>query len=126
MVSVTLDLSTTAPARIGGSVQTDQWHYQGQDWSIAYETRGHRFAPAAFVTGGLDPAATRGDFLKSLQTLEIPLMVVIGEQSPLSSKAEMEALAALSNVWSERLPGSLGLHEDYAAEVAELVLPFLR
>ncbi|MBC7969661.1 MAG: hypothetical protein H7Z11_05950 [Verrucomicrobia bacterium] len=126
MASATLDLSTTAPARIGGSVQTDQWHYQGQDWSIAYETRGHRFAPAAFVTGGLDPAATREDFLKSLQTLEIPLMVVIGEQSPLSSKAEMEALAALPNVWSKRLPGSLGLHEEYAAEVAELVLPFLR
>lgn len=87
---------------------------------------GARFAPAAFVTGGLDPAATREDFLKSLQTLGIPLMVVIGEQSPLSSKAEMEFLAALPNVWSERLPSSLGLHEEYAAEVAELVLPFLR
>lgn len=87
---------------------------------------GARFAPAAFVTGGLDPATAREAFLQPLQTLKTPLLVVVGEQSPAASKAEMEALAACSKVQSERLPGSLGLHEEYAAEVAELILPFLR
>ncbi|XGV99389.1 MAG: alpha/beta fold hydrolase [Leptolyngbya sp. BL-A-14] len=87
---------------------------------------GARFAPAAFVTGALDPAATREDFLKPLQRLNMPMMVVIGDRSPAASKAEMDALAAQPKLQSERLSGSLGLHEEYATEVAELVLPFLR
>ncbi|MBW4472135.1 MAG: alpha/beta hydrolase [Stenomitos rutilans HA7619-LM2] len=87
---------------------------------------GARFAPAAFVTGGLDPVATREAFLQPLQRLKTPLLVLIGDQSPAASKAEMDALAACANVQSVRLPGSLGLHEEYAAEVAQLTLPFLR
>lgn len=87
---------------------------------------GARFAPAAFVTGGLDAVARREDFLKAFQASAVPLMVVIGEQSPPSSRAEMEALASLSKVQSERLPGSLGLYEEYASEVAAIILPFLR
>ncbi len=88
---------------------------------------GARFAPAAFVTGGLDPADNRDNFLKPLHALAaVPLMVVIGEQSPPASNAEMEALASQPTVQSRRLAGSLGLHEEYASEVAELLLPFLR
>ncbi|XHX77295.1 MAG: hypothetical protein RBJ76_23080 [Stenomitos frigidus ULC029] len=87
---------------------------------------GVRFAPAAFVTGDLDPVTKREDFLKLFQTLTVPLLVVIGEQSPPSSKAEMEAVASLAYVQSQQLPGSLGLHEEYAAAVASLVLAFLK
>lgn len=86
---------------------------------------GARFAPAAFVTGALDPATNRDDFLAWFQGLPIPVMVVIGEQSPPKSKAEMEALAGLPGVQLKRLPGTLGLHEEFATEVAEVVLPFL-
>nr|WP_290225769.1 alpha/beta fold hydrolase [Trichocoleus desertorum] len=87
---------------------------------------GARFAPAAFVTGALDPVRDRADFLAWFQPLPTPIMVVIGEQAPPKSKAEMEAIAALPNVESRQMPGSLGLHEEYPAAVAEVVLPFLR
>jgi hypothetical protein len=86
---------------------------------------GARFAPAAFVTGALDPAHSRTDFLHNFQSLSVPLLLVISEQAPSGSKAEMEAIAELPNVQTHRLPGSLGLHEEYAAEVGAIALPFL-
>lgn len=86
---------------------------------------GARFAPAAFVTGALDPATNRDDFLARFQGLSIPVMVVIGEQAPPKSKAEMEVLAELPIVQIKRFPGTLGMHEEYAAEIAEAILPFL-
>lgn len=86
---------------------------------------GARFAPAAFVTGALDPAPNRDNFLAWFQRLSIPVMVVISEQAPPKSKAEMEALAELPGVQIKRLPGTLGLHEEYAAEVSEAILPLL-
>ena len=87
---------------------------------------GARFAPAAFVTGTLDPLQSREELLQIGRSLSIPTMVVIGEQSPPQSKAEMEALAALPDVQSATLPGTLGMHEEYANEVATIVLPFLQ
>ncbi len=87
---------------------------------------GARFAPAAFVTGTLDPVADRDEFLTVGRFLTMPTLVVIGEQSPPQSKAEMEALATLPNIQSVRLPGTLGMHEEEASEVAAIVLPFLR
>jgi pimeloyl-ACP methyl ester carboxylesterase len=86
---------------------------------------GARFAPAAFVTGALDPAANRDEFLSWSQGLSTPVMVVIGEQAPPKSKAEMEALVELPSVQVKRLPGTLGMHEEYAAETVEAILPFL-
>jgi pimeloyl-ACP methyl ester carboxylesterase len=86
---------------------------------------GARFAPAAFVTGALDPATNREEFLAWFQGLSVPVMVVIGEQAPPKSRAEMEALAELPAVQVNRLPGTLGMHEECAAEVAEAALSFL-
>ncbi|MGQ9872668.1 alpha/beta fold hydrolase [Leptodesmis sp.] len=86
---------------------------------------GARFTPAAFVTGTLDPIADRDEFLTVGRSLTMPTLVVIGEQSPPQSKAEMEALATLPNIQSVRLSGTLGMHEEEASEVAALVLPFL-
>ncbi len=86
---------------------------------------GARYAPAAFVTGGLDPVKTRDEFLAYFDSLTIPMMVIVGEQAPPSSKAEMEALVALPQVQAIRLPGTLGMAEEYGDAVAEAVLPFL-
>ncbi|MBD2019991.1 alpha/beta hydrolase [Leptolyngbya sp. FACHB-36] len=83
---------------------------------------GARFAPAAFVTGALDPMENREEFLSLGRSISVPVRVVIGEHSPAQSKAEMEALAALPNVQFDRVPGSLGLHEEYAADVAQIFL----
>lgn len=85
---------------------------------------GARFAPAAFVTGKLDPVTSREQFL-ALFTVSIPIMVIIGNQSPPSSTAEMQAITTLPGIQSQALPGTLGLHEEFAAEVADVVLPFL-
>ena len=94
-----------------------------QKWEITQQP-GARFAPAAFVTGNLDPVQQRQDFLNWFQG-SIPVLVVIGEQSPPKSRAEMEALASLPGVQARTLPGSLGLYEEYATELAEVVLAFL-
>ena len=87
---------------------------------------GARYAPAAFVTGSLDPVQTREEFLAYFENLSIPMMTVVAENAPPSSKAEMEAIATLANMHVVRLPGTLGLAEEYGDEVAALVLPFLR
>jgi pimeloyl-ACP methyl ester carboxylesterase len=86
---------------------------------------GARFAPAAFVTGALDPVHSREEFLELLRSLSLPIMAIIPEQAPPKSKAEMEILATLPNIQIGRLPGTLGVHEELAAEVAKLILPFL-
>lgn len=95
-----------------------------QKWENTQQP-GARFAPAAFVTGNLDPAQNRDDFLAWFESSSVPVLLVIGENSPPSSLAEMSAIASLPKVVTQRLPGSLGLHEEYATELAKLVLSFL-
>lgn len=86
---------------------------------------GARYAPAAFVTGGLDPVQSREAFLQLIESLACPVMVVVAEQAPPASKAEMAAIAALPEVQSTRLPGTLGQAEEYGAVVAERIQPFI-
>ena len=86
---------------------------------------GGRFAPAAFVTGNLDAIKNRDDFLNLAKSVSVPLMVIIGESSPPSSRAEMDALAALTGAESIKLAGTLGMHEEYPREVFEAISPFL-
>jgi pimeloyl-ACP methyl ester carboxylesterase len=86
---------------------------------------GARFGAAAFVTGGLDPYLDRSEAISDLQSLTIPVMIAIGENSPPKSKAEMLALAEVYHVISRNLPGTLGLHEEYARELAGAIVPFL-
>ncbi|HBB34967.1 MAG TPA: alpha/beta hydrolase [Cyanobacteria bacterium UBA8803] len=93
-------------------------------WQITQQP-GARYAPAAFVTGAIDPVQDRSDFLAWFQPLSAPVMVVIPEQAPPKSTAEMSALATLPGIETRQLPGSLGLHEEYCDRLAEVVLPFL-
>ncbi|MBW4635970.1 MAG: alpha/beta hydrolase [Iphinoe sp. HA4291-MV1] len=86
---------------------------------------GSRYAPAAFVTGSLDPVDNQADFLALVRDLSVPLRVVIGESSPSKSRAEMDAMKALSGVQTVVLPGSLGMHEEYPQAVVEAVQDFL-
>ncbi len=87
---------------------------------------GARFAPAAFVTGSLDPVQNRDDFLALFPPLSMPVLAVIGEKTPPKSRAEMDALTTLPGVQTQILVGSLGLHEEYPAALAEAILPFLQ
>jgi hypothetical protein len=86
---------------------------------------GARFAPAAFVTGAIDPVSERSEFLAYFQSLSLPILLVLAEQAPPISKAEMEAIALLPGIQTVRLPGTLGIHEEYASSVALAILNFL-
>ena len=82
---------------------------------------GARFASAAFVTGGLDPYDDPQGWLDSARNLQQPLTVVIADQSPPKSLLQMQALAAVADRVAH-LPGRLGAHEEFGAELADLVL----
>jgi pimeloyl-ACP methyl ester carboxylesterase len=87
---------------------------------------GARFASAAFVTGGLDRVATRDDFLALAARTASPLLLVYGAETPPRSRAEMEALAALPGVRTERLTrGKLSVHEEFPGDVYAAIKPFL-
>lgn len=109
-------------------VYSDPTHLTPELLTHKYQITQHpgaRFAPAAFVTGGLDPAQSRAEFLGCFQSLSIPILTIIPEQAPPKSKAEMEVLTRLPGIQIQRLPGTLGMHEEFAAEVAQVVFPFL-
>ena len=85
-----------------------------------------RFATAAFVTGGLDLVRSREAFLRLAERAAIPVLAVWGPQAPPRSAAEMAALAQVEGVRCAALPvGALGVHEEYAPDVATLARPFL-
>jgi pimeloyl-ACP methyl ester carboxylesterase len=87
---------------------------------------GARFASIRFVTGRLDPIDTREQFLALARQAVIPMLMVYGDQTPPRSRAEMEALATISGMRSVGIPrGKLSLHEEFAAQVAQVVAPFL-
>lgn len=90
------------------------------------QQRGARFGPAAFVTGGLDPVTNRGAFLQLFQGLRIPCLAVIGKDGPPKSTAEMEAITQIPQVQILRHPGSLGLHEEYGANIGAIIQTFMQ
>lgn len=93
-------------------------------WEVTQKP-GARYGSAAFVTGGLDPAKVRSEFTDNFQQLTVPVMVVIAENAPPKSKAEMQVLAELPGVESRIIPGSLGMHEENAADLANAIKSFL-
>jgi len=93
-------------------------------WQVTQQP-GARYGSAAFVTGGLDPAKVRSEFTDNFQQLAMPVMVVIAENAPPKSKAEMEVLAELPGVESRVIPGSLGMHEENAEALANAIKSFL-
>ncbi|QLE56183.1 alpha/beta hydrolase [Nostoc sp. TCL26-01] len=95
-----------------------------QKWQTTQQP-GARFASAAFVTGNIDAIHHQSDFVALVQSLSVPLMVVIGASSPPKSRAEMDTIAALSGVKSAVLPGSLGMHEEYPAAIFAAIADFL-
>lgn len=82
---------------------------------------GARFASAAFVTGGLDPYDDPQSWITAARTLTSPLTVVLADQAPPKSLAEMQALAAVADRVLH-LPGRLGAHEEFGNQLAGLLL----
>ncbi|MEL6331996.1 MAG: alpha/beta fold hydrolase [Cyanobacteria bacterium J06626_26] len=85
---------------------------------------GARFAPAAFVTAALDPMCDRNEWLQTATAVMATssVRVILADQAPPQSKAEMQALSELPGIQTDHLPGSLGLYEEYGAEVGAIAL----
>ncbi|MGL5795681.1 MAG: alpha/beta fold hydrolase [Waterburya sp.] len=86
--------------------------------------KGGRYAPAAFVTGAIDPVFNREEFLNCLSSIFIPVLIIVAENAPPKSKAEMLAMAELEQVQTVQLPGTLGIYEEYPEAVAEAIQRF--
>jgi pimeloyl-ACP methyl ester carboxylesterase len=88
---------------------------------------GARFASVRFVTGRLDPLASREEFLALARRAAAPILVVYGAETPPRSRAEMAALAGVPGIRSVVLPrGKLAVHEEFPDATAAAIAPFLR
>jgi pimeloyl-ACP methyl ester carboxylesterase len=91
--------------------------------------KGARYAPAAFVTGAIDPVVNREEFLSYLSSVSIPVFIILAENAPPKSKAEMLAMAELEKelekVQTVKLAGTLGIHEEYSEAVGEAIQNFI-
>nr|WP_269751234.1 alpha/beta hydrolase [Acuticoccus mangrovi] len=85
---------------------------------------GARFASVRFVTGALDPFDVADDARSAAAAMpKDRLQLIWGEETPRKSKTEMEALAAAASIAPTLLPrGKLGLHEEFANDVAQVIL----
>jgi pimeloyl-ACP methyl ester carboxylesterase len=114
---------------VAGHVYSDPAWLAGErlrDKRAVTQGKGARFGSVGFVTGGLDRMATREEFLRLAGAARIPILLVLGEETPKRSLAEMEALAQLPGVQTVRLKrGKLSVYEEFPDEVAAAVLPFL-
>lgn len=87
---------------------------------------GARYASVRFVTGALDRVRSRSEFLAHARKVEIPHLLVYGEETPRRSQAEMAALGALPGVETVLFrKGRLSLHEEFAWKVGFAILTFL-
>jgi pimeloyl-ACP methyl ester carboxylesterase len=87
---------------------------------------GARFSSVRFVTGKLDPLATRTQFLDLAQRLAVRMLLVYGVETPSRSREEMEALASIPGAQSVTLPrGKLSVHEEFPDLVFGAIEPFL-
>jgi pimeloyl-ACP methyl ester carboxylesterase len=87
---------------------------------------GARFASVRFVTGRLDPLASRDAFLDLARRTSAPMLLVYGAETPPKSRAEMEALAAVPGIRTARLArGKLAVHEEFPDATINAIEPFL-
>jgi pimeloyl-ACP methyl ester carboxylesterase len=87
---------------------------------------GARFASVRFVTGRLDPLASREAFLDRARRAASPILLLYGADTPPKSRAEMEALAAVPGIRTVRLPqGKLSVHEEFPEATMDAIGPFL-
>jgi pimeloyl-ACP methyl ester carboxylesterase len=87
---------------------------------------GARYASVRFVTGALDPLASREEFLDRARRIRMPVLTVYGEQTPRGSRAEIDALTATPGMSSLMLPvGKLSFYEEFPDTTAKAISPFL-
>jgi pimeloyl-ACP methyl ester carboxylesterase len=114
---------------VAGHVFSDPAFFAGERFREklnVIEAAGARFASVRFVTGLLDPLASRDEFIDLGRRVCVPVLLIYGAETPPKSRAEMEALAGLPRVRSIRLPrGRLSVHEEFPEATFEAVESFL-
>lgn len=125
-----LNVNRVMVRRMGaGHVYVDPGWLQGErlrEKLAVTRARGARYASVRFVTGRLDPLASREAFLDLARRAGLPMLLVYGASTPSRSRAEMEALAAIPGVQTAQLAhGKLALHEEFPDDVAEVITAFL-
>ncbi len=114
---------------VAGHVYSDHRALSGEqerDKQLAIRASGARFGSAAFVTGALDRVDSREAFLDLARRAGQRILVAYGAETPPKSRAEMEALTTLTTVQVFVSPrGKLGIHEEYPAAIAPVVMEFL-
>jgi len=87
---------------------------------------GAHFSSVRFVTGRLDPLATRAEFVDLARRSSVPMLIVYGSQTPSRSRSEMDELALVPAVQRSALPiGKLSVHEEFPDLVAEAIKSFV-
>jgi len=87
---------------------------------------GARYGGVRFVTGGLDRVESRASFVDLARRANVPILVLYGDKTPPKSRAEIEALAEIPGIRTERLPkGKLAIHEEFPESVAAAAVAFL-
>jgi len=88
-------------------------------------TQGARYGSVRFVTGALDRVESRASFLDLARRANVPILVLYGDQTPRKSRAEIEALAEIPEVRTERLArGKLAIHEEFPDSIADAAMAF--
>jgi pimeloyl-ACP methyl ester carboxylesterase len=89
-------------------------------------TQGARYGGVRFVTGALDRVESRASFLDLARRANVPILVLYGDGTPRKSRSEIEALADIPGVRTERLPrGKLAIHEEFPDSIADAAMAFL-
>lgn len=89
-------------------------------------TPGARHSSARFVTGYLDPFQSRNEQLDAVRHIHVPMLNLFAEAAPKKSRLEMEALAALPNIKTERLPhGKLSFYEEFPDAAVKAINAFV-
>ena len=112
-----------------GHVYTDPRWLHGERFRqklAVTRAQGARFSSVRFVTGRLDPLATRAEFLDLARRSSVPILLLYGGQTPPRSRSEMEALASVAGVQRAAIPlGKLSVHEEFPDLVTEVIKSFI-
>lgn len=97
-----------------------------QEKLLVTRAQGARHASVRFVAGCLDPFPNRDEFLTAASAIDIPLLNLFSERAPRKSRLEMESLAELETITTQRMPeGKLSFYEEFPDEAAAAIRTFL-
>ena len=94
---------------------------------VVTRAEGARHASIRFVSGRLDPFVSREQLIDAAERVPTPLLQLYSHAAPGKSRAEMEALASVPGLITQRQPaGKLSFYEEFPEQTATAILAFLQ